>query len=122
MKTREEFIAEVKSLLQFYMDNFYRYDSNPQLRIIPSTLSMSLENGSDLYNEIEDSDEAVENAALAQRPADEDADDNQVKRNPDLVPVKSLLKKLSDDREGIDMLAVTRLAGKYYKDGSLDPQ
>lgn len=113
--TREDFIKDITAKVQLYIDNFDRFDSNPQLRINPFNLHSELVNGSDLYAEIEDSDEAVENASAAVGGASEEYTDYQVKQNPDFYPVKKLLQatKDSDVPSGV---AIARIADIYFKD------
>lgn len=78
--------------VQEYIDNFDRFDSNPQLRVNPVSHMVDLVNGSDMLSEIEDSDEAIEDAAASQGMESDDATDYQVKQNPDFYPVKRLLQ------------------------------
>ena len=89
---KKEFEGVLTDAVQMYIDNFDRFDSNPQLRVNPVSLRVDLVNGSDLINEIEDSDEAVEDAAAAQGMESNDATDYQAKQNPDFYPVKPLLE------------------------------
>lgn len=104
--------AALDEAVQLYIDNFDRYDSNPQLRINPDTLTVQLVNGSDMLAELEDSDEAVENAAHAHGMANQEAMDFQVTRNPDFVAVKSLLKP-DGDTSVPDPAALHALARNY---------
>lgn len=110
---KENFKKILKDAVQEYIDNFDRFDSNPQIRINPESLTVALVNGSDMIAEIEDSDEAVEDAAHAQGMADQEASDYQVKQNPDFYPVKKLLqpKGNSDIPSG---LAIERILIKYF--------
>lgn len=113
MKTEKEFIGEITELVNGYIENFDRYDSNPQLRINPLLKRVELINGADMGAEIEDADEAVENAAIAQNPATEDADDRQVRQNPDFYPVKNFLKP-SGNTDIPDAEKIAHLAAKYF--------
>ena len=88
----KDFKRVLTDMVQEYIDNFDRFDSNPQLRVNPVTFRVDLVNGSDMMSEIEDSDEAVEDAAASQGMESDDATDYQVKQNPDFYPVKRLLK------------------------------
>lgn len=90
--TRKDFEKTVTEAVNEYINNFYRFDSNPQLCVIPSTLEVRLMNGADIAAAIEDNDEAVENAAIAHGMANQESMDDQVKRNPDFYSLKSLLK------------------------------
>lgn len=102
--------AAIIKAVEEYIANFDRYDSNPQVRINPATLEVTLVNGSDRLAEVEDSDEAIENAALAHGMANQEAMDYQVTQNPDFYAVKPLLRPHGDtsvpDRRAI--LAIAR--------------
>lgn len=63
--TREEFKKSLLDNINLYINNFYRFDSNPQLRVNPDTLAVTLVNGSDILKEIGDNDEAIEAAAAS---------------------------------------------------------
>lgn len=89
---RKEFEKVVTDNVQLYIDNFDRFDTNPQLRVNPVSLRVDIVNGSDFINEIEDSDEAVEDAAAAQGMESNEATDYQANQNPDFYPVKPLLE------------------------------
>ena len=89
---KKEFEGVLTDAVQMYIDNFDRFDNNPQLRVNPVSYRVDLVNGSDLINEIEDSDEAVEDAAASQGMESNDATDYQAKQNPDFYPVKPLLE------------------------------
>lgn len=88
----KEFKRILTDRVQEYIDNFDRFDSNPQLRVNPLLMRVDLVNGSDLIAEIEDSDEAIEDAAASQGMENDDSTDYQVKQNPDFYPVKKLLQ------------------------------
>ena len=91
--TREEFSALVKKAVELYIGSFEMYDSNPQIKVNPMTLAIQLVNGSEMMTDIEYSDEAVEEAAAANRAETEDATDFQVARNPDFYSVHRLMTK-----------------------------
>lgn len=97
-----------------YIDNFDRFDSNPQLRVNPDTLAVTLVDGRDLAAEMEDSDEAVENAAIAQGMEAQESSDYQVTRNPDFYAVKPLLKALADGGTSPDTGALRAIADVYF--------
>lgn len=113
MENREKFIKDVVGLIQEYIENFDRFDSNPQIRVNPLTLQVSLENGSDFLQDIADNDEAIEDAAIAEKPETEDAADYQVKLNPQFYPVKSFLKAVGEKSE-IDFPKVEQLANEFF--------
>lgn len=83
---------QITRLVNEYIDNFDRFDSNPQIRVNPARLTATLVNGRDMTLEIEDNDEAIEDAAAAQGDETEAAADFQATQNPDFYAVKKLLK------------------------------
>lgn len=112
---RENFIKRIDENVQLYIDNFDRFDSNPQLRVNPASFSMEIVNGSDMLAGIEDSNEAIENAAGAQGAATEVYTDFQVTQNPDFYPLKKLFIV---DGQGVarpDENAVSAIADIYFK-------
>ena len=88
---KDEFINAASALVRQYLDNTALFDSDPQLCVNPATLALTLVNGSQMREAIEYSDEILEAAAASQGAADEDADDLQVRRNPDFYPLRSLI-------------------------------
>lgn len=109
--TQNNLTDSIIGLVKEYIENFDMFDSNPQIRINPGTKRAALVNGRDMLAEIEDSNEAIEDAARAEGAETEDASDYQVKQNPDFYPVKSLLKTMPDgrvvpDESGIEKIAV----------------
>lgn len=115
--TRKEFKKSIEDNVYLYINNFYRFDSNPQLRVNPATLAVTLVNGSDILDEIGDNDEAVESAAAAHGMASQEASDFQVTQNPDFYPVKNLLEAVSDDKtlpkeDAIESIVSTYFAGR----------
>lgn len=109
-----EFEKVLTDTVQEYINNFDRFDSNPQLRINPVSLSAELVNGSDMMEDIADSDEAIEDAAAAQGMANQDSTDYQAQQNPDYYPVKPLLKHVGNTSIP-DPLKIYRIATKYTK-------
>lgn len=69
---RKDFADAVAGMVKIYLDNSYNFDENPQLRVNPVTFDFTIVNGSDMLAEIEDSNEAVEDAAGAEGDADAD--------------------------------------------------
>ncbi len=109
----EELKAKILDLVEQYIQSFYDYDSNPQIRINPALDRVMLVNGSDMLTAIADSDEAIENAANADGAETEDATDYQAAQNPDFYPVKKLLLTLKDGKVVPDKAAIDRIAKKY---------
>lgn len=112
--TREEFKTSLESNVRLYIDNFYRFGSNPQLRIIPATLAVTLVDGSEIGYAVEDNDEAVEYAAAAHGMANQEGADYQVTRNPDYYAVKPLLKATSDDKTVPDEAQIESIVSNYF--------
>lgn len=110
---RDEFTARVSRLVQKYIDNFDRFDSNPQIRVNPMSFDIGLINSSEMYAEIEDADEAVESAASAQGDESESASDYQVRQNPDFYAVKQLLRHGVDSKAVPDTDAISAIAASY---------
>lgn len=111
---REEFKKIVEDAIRQYIDNFYRYDSNPQLRINPDTLAVSLVNGSDMLAELGDNDEALEAAAAAHGMANQEASEFQVTQNPDFYAVKKLIEAIADDKTIVKGPAVKAILDIYF--------
>lgn len=111
MKLEEKII----SLVNEYIENFDRFDHNPQIRINPSTLAATLVNGRDMQLEIEDNDEAIEDAAAAEGLETETAADFQASQNPEFYAVKKLLRAPDSGSTVPDKAAIHRIASKYEK-------
>ena len=112
--TREEFKKAIRDNVEFYIGNFYRYDSNPQLRVNPDTLGMELVNGTDMLEGIGDNDEAIESAAASHGMAWQEASDEQVSRNPVYYSIKSLLEAVSDDKTLPNEKEIENIVGVYF--------
>lgn len=100
-------------LVNEYIENFDRFDHNPQIRINPATCAATLVNGRDMQLEIEDSDEAIEDAAAANGLETETAADFQASQNPDFYAVKELLLNTESGTTIPDKAAIHRCASKY---------
>ncbi len=112
--TRVEFKKALEKLVTLYMGDFTRYDSDPQIVVTPATLFVDLVNGRERLTDIADSEEAVEDAAAADRPESEDATDFQVRRDQDYYPVKSLLRKNSEGVAEINDEAIEKITDVYF--------
>lgn len=99
--TRDEFIAEVTRQVSTFAKYLNNYDSNPQLRVNPANYHVGLVNGTDMLDEIDNSDENIEIGAAAEDPASEDGAFNQISRNPDFYPLRKLVKDNKPDTEAI---------------------
>lgn len=110
---QKELADKIYDLVKEYIENFDRFDSNPQIRVNPDSLQVELVNGSDFRAEIEDSDEAVENAAIAQGMETQESSEYQVKQNPDFYSVKKLLKA-AGDTDVPDKDAIAEIVTTYF--------
>lgn len=114
---RQEFTTTLNRMVQKYIENFTMYDSNPQLRVNPATLEMTIINGRDMMLELAENDEVVEAAAGAERPDEKDADDMQVRQNPDFYAVKTQLLEIHKGEEPTPSArGIADIADVYFKD------
>ena len=111
---REEFVKAATELVQNYIQMFSQFDSNPQLRVNPELRLVEIENGYAYQDDIEYSDEVVENAAYAEGDATESASDYQAKQNYDYYPVRKLMKRISEHKFIPDKKAIEKIADKYF--------
>ena len=111
---REEFVNACTDLVQRYIDNFYEFDSNPQLRVNPALLLVEIESGSAYLDDIAFSDEVIENAAYAEGDETESASDFQASQDYDYYPLKKLLKFISEHKAVPDKEAIENIADKYF--------
>ena len=110
---REEFVKAVTDLVQEYIDNFDRFDSNPQIRVNPELLYVEAIDGSAMLEGIGDSDEAIEDAAYAHGDETMSATDYQAKQDPDFYPIKELLKPTGPNTSAPDADKINQLADNY---------
>lgn len=111
--TRDKLIDKITSLLDVYVDNIDSFDHNPQLRVNPVSFDLTIVNGRDMLKEIEDSNEAIEDAASADGAETEDSSDYQVKQNPDFYSVKKLVKEDYYGKFIPDKKAISYFASNY---------
>lgn len=114
---KELFRKRLNDAVNLYIGNFDRFDTNAQVMVNPDNYAVSLINGRDMASEIEDSDEVIENAAIAEGAATEEADDYQAHRNPDFYPVKGLLETRPDGQVVPSRLRIAALM-KLYEIGA----
>lgn len=112
---REDFIKTVTTQVEEYIENFDRFDSNPQLRVNPVLLFTDIINGKDMLNGIGYSEEAIEDAAYAQGDETESSSDFQASQDPDFYPVKKLLKPIGPNTSAPDVAAIEKIADNYFK-------
>lgn len=114
MTDRKTFVKAVADLVQEYIDNFDRFDSNPQIRVNPELLYVEAIDGSAMLEGIGDSEEAFEDAAYAQGDESMSASDYQEKENPDFYPIKDLLKPTGEHSSEPDMDKIEKIADEYF--------
>lgn len=112
--TREEFIRNVTTQVEAYIKSPEIFDNNPQIRVNPDSKESFIINGRDMLSEIADSDEAVENAAIMENAADEEAMDYQVAQNPDFYTVKMLVEVDPNGKTVVDTKAISDIADTYF--------
>lgn len=111
---RKDFADAVAGMVKIYLDNSYNFDDNPQLRVNPVTFDFTIVNGSDMLAEIEDNNEAIEDAAGAEGAANEDATDLQVKQNPDFYSVRRLITTAPNGSYVPDEAQIDAIAALYF--------
>lgn len=114
MTDRKTFVKAVADLVQEYIDNFDRFDENPQIRVNPELLYVEAIDGRAMLEGIGDSEEAFEDAAYAQGDETMSASDFQEKEDPDFYPIKSLLKPTGEHTSAPDMDAIEKIADEYF--------
>lgn len=102
--TKTEFIENVKRIVDNYSADRDEMTHDPQLRVNPLTLHMSVVTADEMQNEIAYTNEDIEVGAAADGDASEAADDYEEKQDPDFYPLRELLK------EG----AAEKIAGNYF--------
>lgn len=110
---KERFIEEMTALVREYIDDFGRWGKNAQIRVIPESRQPELCTFADREAAVEDSDEAVENAAIAEGAATEEYDDFQVTRNPDFYLVDEFYT-VKEGKGKPDKAAIRRFADRYF--------
>ncbi|MCH5223060.1 MAG: hypothetical protein J1E82_03390 [Muribaculaceae bacterium] len=111
---RSTFVKAVTDLVQEYIDNWDRFDSNPQIRVNPELLYVEAIDGSAMLEGIGDSDEAIENAAYAHGDETMSSTDFQNKENPDFYPIKELIKPVGHNVSVPDEDKIQKLADNYF--------
>lgn len=111
---RSEFVKAVTDLVQEYIDNWDRFDSNPQIRVNPELLYVEAIDGSAMLEGIGDSDEAIEDAAYAHGDETMSATDYQNKENPDFYPIKELILPAGNNISVPDKDKIEKIADNYF--------
>ena len=111
---REEFAKAITDLVQNYINNFYQFDSNAQLRVNPELLYVEIENGNAYLDDIGYSEEVIENAAHAEGDATESASDFQASQDYDYYPVSTLIKHIDARTAVPDPEAIQKIVSTYF--------
>ncbi|MCH5239003.1 MAG: hypothetical protein J1F38_02155 [Muribaculaceae bacterium] len=114
MIDRKAFVKSITELVQEYIDNFDRFDSNPQIRVNPELLYVEAVDGSAMLEDIGDSEEAFEDAAYAHGDETMSASDYQEKQDPDFYPIKDLLKPAGHNVSVPDLDKIEKIADNYF--------
>lgn len=101
----KEFIDNVKRIVANYSGNRDEMVDDPQLRVNPISLSVSVVTAQEMQNEIGYTDEDIEAVAAAEGDETESSDDYEARQDPDFYPLRGLLK------EG----AVEAMAANYFQ-------
>lgn len=88
---KTEFIDNVKRIVANYAENRDELTDDPQLRINPLTLHMSVVTAAEMQNEIAYTNEAIDAEAAAEGDQTESSDDYEEKQDPDFYPLRTLL-------------------------------
>ena len=111
--TREELAENIAITIKEYVGLDNHNGPGLKLSINPESLFVSVITESEMLTDIAESNEAIEDAAAAERPASEDATDYQVARTPDIYPVADFEKSSSSGAVTLDMDAIMAVAAKY---------
>lgn len=109
---KQEFIETLNNIVSNCIEEYGKLGPDAQLAINPITKYITVDTGDDIQYDIADADEAVETAAGAERPEQEDADDYQTRQNSDFYPLIELIKRddsghLIPDREAVERVIMT---------------
>lgn len=114
MTDRKTFVKAVTDLVQEYIDNWDRFDANPQIRVNPELLYVEAIDGKAMLEGIGDSEEAFEDAAYAQGDETMSASDFQEKEDPDFYPIKDLIKPAGHNLSVPDLEKIEKIADEYF--------
>lgn len=90
---KTEFIENVKRIVANYAANRDEMPDDPQLRVNPLTLHMSVVTAQEMQNEIAYTDEDIDAEAAAEGDMTEWSDDYEEKQDPDFYPLRTLMKE-----------------------------
>ncbi len=111
--TNTKLVSAIGNAVERYIEDYDIYDQDPHIRINPANLNVAIVNGRDMLDEIEDSNEAVEDAAGAQGAASEQSTDFQVTQNPDFYALNRLVIVMDDGHMVPNDDAIKNIAANY---------
>ena len=111
--TRDELADNIAITIKEYVGFDHHNQPGLKLSINPESLFVSVITEDEMLSDIADSNEAIEDAAAAERPESEDAMDYQVTQNPDIYPVADFEKSTPTGQVVLDMEAIRAVAAKY---------
>lgn len=114
MTDRSTFVKAISDLVQEYIDNWDRFDSNPQIRVNPELLYVEAIDGRAMLEGLGDSEEAFEDAAYAEGDETMSSSDYQEKQDPDFYPIKELLKQVDHNVSVPDEEKIEKIADNYF--------
>lgn len=107
--TQKELTDRITYLVKEYIANADSFDANPQLRIEPADMLVTIENGADMLNEMADNQEFLEEGAAVEGIASEENENAQIRRIPDYYAVSQLIVKGKDVPDENAISAVAKL-------------
>lgn len=114
MTDRKTFVKAMTDLIQEYIDNWDRFDTNPQIRVNPELLYVEAVDGKAMLEDLGDSEEAFEDAAYAAGDETMSATDFQEKQDPDFYPIKELIQPAGHNVSVPDVGKIEKIADKYF--------
>lgn len=112
--TRKNFTDSIMTLVDGFIANYDEFDNDPQLRVEPATLNVSIVSGDERTAEMAYSQEALEGAAAVEGVEGEDADDLQVRRNPDFYAMRNLIKTVGEPQPVPARKAIKDVVDMYF--------
>lgn len=88
--TKQEFIDNIKRIVANYQADRSEMGDDPQLRINPLDLTVSVVTGDEMQNEIAYTDEDIDAEAAAGGDETESSDDYEEAQDPDFYPLRQL--------------------------------
>lgn len=107
---KDDFILNVTDVVGTYAEYPQNFDSNPQLKVNPKSLFVTLVNGGDMLNEIANSDENIEIGSALEGDEAVDMAENQIEQDPDFYPLKTLVENGKPSKKAIE-----KIAAIYFK-------